>query len=156
MFVISIIGFSLVLLYVIYSIVKCGCIPESISASVYALDDEEKWVFSSVMLLLGAMIAPYLFEIVSPSSEFLVWLIIMGLFGIGVDPLKEGSKNIPHYVSAAVCGVCSQLVLLLNAPSILLLWGLYVPYTLIWEKSGKNMFFAELIMIIGIMIFCLI
>lgn len=156
MFNFAIIGFSAIFLYVIYSIVKCRCVPESISASVYSLDEDNKWIFSSVMLLLGGMIAPYLFEIVSDGTQFLVWLMIMGLFGIGADPLREGSKNIPHYVSAALCGLASQLVLLTNAPSILLLWGLYVPYTLIWEHSGKNMFFAEVIMIVGMLIFCLI
>ena len=156
MFVISIIGFIIVLLYVIYSTIKCKCIPESISASVYSLDEGKKWLFSCAMLLLGAMIAPYMFEMVPQAHEFIVWLMVMGLFGIAADPLRKNSKNIPHYIGAAVCGIASQALILLNCPSILLLWALYVPYTLVWEHSGKNMFFAELIMILGMMILCLI
>lgn len=132
--------------------IKCRCIPESISASVYALSNRNKWIFSFVMWAVGFMIAPYLFEIALPFTEFLVWLMIVGLIGIGCDPLKEGEKNTMHYVSATICGAASQTLILFNSPSILLLWGLYVPYTLVCEYSGKNMFMAEIIMIIGIMI----
>lgn len=156
MFTLSIIGFSIIISYIVYCIIKCRCIPESISASVYAFDTTNKWLFSFVMWAVGFMIAPYLFTIASEGTKFLVWWMIVGLFGIGADPLKEGSKNIVHYVSAAICGFSSQALILFNLPQILFLWALYVPYTLAYEYSGKNMFMAEMIMIIGIMILVII
>lgn len=146
----SIIGFSIILIYTLYIILKCKCIPESISASIYALDENNKWLFRLIMWAVGFMIAPHLFSIVLPHTQFLVWIMIVGLLGIGCDPLDKGDKNIVHYVSAAICGVSSQALVLFNSPIFLLLWGLYVPYTLIWEYCGKNMFFAEIIMIVTI------
>ena len=150
----SIIGFSIILIYTLYIILKCKCIPVSISASIYTLDENNKWVFRLIMWAVGFMIAPYLFSVVLPQTQFLVFLMIVGLLGIGSDPLDEDDKNIVHYVSAAVCGVSSQALILFNCPYILLLWGLYVPYTLIWENCGKNMFFAEMIMIASIATLC--
>lgn len=155
-FILANIGFSIIIFYTLYCIFKCKCIPESISASVYAFDTTNKWLFSFVMWAVGFMIAPYLFTIASEGTKFLVWWMIVGLFGIGADPLKEGSKNIVHYVSAAICGVSSQALIFFNMSQILFLWALYVPYTLVWEYSGKNMFFAEMIMIIGIMLMCML
>ena len=154
--ILCIIGFIIVFGYSIYTIIKEGRIPQSISSTVYTLDEKNKWLFSFVMFCVAFMIVPQLMEISVDHSRKYVWLMIVGLLGVGADPLRDGSKNIVHYVSAALCGFASQVVILLNQPQLLLLWALYVPYTLIYECSGKNMFFAEMIMMLSIAIFCLI
>lgn len=151
-----IIGFSIIFAYIFYAMIKVRGIPTSISSSVYTFNTARKWVFTLVMWCVGFMIAPHLFVISSDSTRFLVFWMIAGMLGVGADPLDKDEKNTFHYASAIVCGISSQLLLFFNFPTALWLWALYVPYTLIWEFSGKNMFFAETIMIIGIALYSLL
>ena len=154
--ILALIGFLVIFVYTVYIIYKTKDIPVSLSCSVYDLNIKNRWIFTIVMWIVGFMISPCLFAVASESTKILAFFTIGGLIGVGVDPLVKGEKNLVHYISAIICGISSQILLFLDIPLVLLLWGLYIPYTLIWEFSGKNMFFAELIMIIQIMLMCLL
>lgn len=135
-------------------IYKSKSIPASISASAYDLDMSHKWIFSIILILCGFLIAPELLEItskVSPGNEFLSFFTIAGIMGVGTDPLVHGKKNIIHYISAILLGICSQIIVLLVNPYIFLLWIPYILYTLYMENGKWNMLFGEIIMILNLL-----
>jgi len=156
MYISCLIGFLIILLYCIIIITKDKEIPNSISQMVYSLEEKMKWTFTMVMMIVGFMIVPQLMEVINSNYEFLGFLTVLGIFGVGADPLVKGEKNIVHYVSAAIMGISSQIIVLMNMPNLMYMWIPYVMYTLYEKKSDKNMFFAEIIMLISLGIVCLI
>lgn len=135
--------------------------PNSISQMVFLLKDRNKWIFAAVMVGIGLLLMPFLLERASENTEFLAFLSMAGVIGVGVNPLlsKDEGKTAMngdalHYVCAALCGVCSQLLVALNRPWWLSLWALYVVYTLLERKADKNMFVAEVICILTTLFFC--
>ncbi len=148
-------GFLIILLYCLIITIKDDEIPNSISQIVYSLDTKWKWTFTAIMWAVGFMIVPQLMEVIPSDYQFLGFLTVVGILGVGADPLKKGERNVLHYVGAALCGVCSQLVVSLLNPSLLFLWLPYVLYTLYESRSDKNMFLAEIIMLLSLGIICL-
>lgn len=135
--------------------------PDSISQIVFLLKDRNKWIFAAVMVGVGLLLMPFLLERASEGTKFLAFLSIAGVIGVGVNPLigsHDGEtamhSDTPHYVCAALCGVCSQLLVALNSPWWLTLWTLYVAYTLFERKADKNVFMAEVICILTTLLFC--
>lgn len=139
--------------------------PESISQIVFLLRDRNKWMFAVVMVGIGLLLMPFLLEKASEETEFLAFLSMAGVVGVGVNPLiggrdgetaAHGGENTLHYVCAALSGICSQLLVALNAPWWLSLWALYIVWTLIERTSSKNMFLVELICIVTTLCFCFV
>lgn len=135
--------------------------PDSISQIVFLLKDRNKWIFAAVMVGVGLLLMPFLLERASEGTKFLAFLSIAGVIGVGVNPLigsHDGEtamhSDTTHYVCAALCGVCSQLLVALNSPWWLSLWTLYVAYTLFERKADKNVFMAEVICILTTLFFC--
>ena len=135
--------------------------PDSISQIVFLLKDRNKWIFAAVMVGIGLLLMPFLLERASEGTKFLAFLSIAGVIGVGVNPLigsHDGEtamhSDTQHYVCAALCGVCSQLLVALNSPWWLTLWTLYVAYTLFERKADKNVFMAEVICILTTLFFC--
>lgn len=137
--------------------------PESISQIVFLLRDRNKWMFAVVMVGIGLLLMPFLLEKASEETEFLAFLSMSGVVGVGVNPLisgrdgktvAHGGENTLHYVCAALSGICSQLLVALNRPWWLSLWALYVVYTILERKADKNMFVAEVICILTTLFFC--
>lgn len=146
-------GFLLLLLYVIYITIKDKGISESISATVYSLDDKSKWVYTIIIFIAAFLIAPHLFEITSAfSAEFLAFLTIIGMLGTGAAPLVHGKKNILHYSSAIIMGIASQIISYMLFPKIMFMWVPYIIYTLYMENGKYNMFIGELIMMISLLV----
>ena len=79
-----ILGFAILLSYIIYIIWKDKKIPQSISATVYSLDKKNKWIYTIVILLAAFLIAPYLFEITSAIGiEIVAFFTMVGILGVG-------------------------------------------------------------------------
>lgn len=152
--ILSIIGFLIILGYILVVVLKEKKIPESISAIVYSYGKLGRIIFTLVMFTSASLMTPYLFEICGDEFAILALSITFGFFGVGCSPLIDGERNTFHYVSAILMGISSQFMIWSLEPMILLLWTPYVVYTLWQEYSGKNMFFAELVMIIGMLILC--
>lgn len=152
--VLSIIGFAIVLLYVLFAVIGMKCIPESISAVVYSYGSVGRVIFTLVMFVSAALITPYLFTLCSDELGVLALIMTFGFFGVGTSPLISGERNTFHYVSATLMGAASQLMIGMLHPMILYLWTPYIIYTLWQEFSGKNMFFAEAVMMVGMLILC--
>ena len=130
-------------------------IPESISQTVYVLPRTYKWIYTLAMMSVGFLLVPVLMEISSEHTEVLAFLISFGILGTGAAPLVAKEKNTFHYVCAAVCGISSQLLVALNSPLCLLLWFLYIGYTLFAKDVSRHFFWAEVECVLIIFCYCL-
>ena len=148
-----ILGFAILLSYIIYIIWKDKKIPQSISATVYSLDKKNKWIYTIVILLAAFLIAPYLFEITSAIGiEIVAFFTMVGILGVGACPLIYGKKNELHYVCAILMGSSSQVISYLLCPYTMFLWLPYIIYTLYMENGKWNMMFGEMAMMIALLI----
>ena len=141
--------------YVVAMVIKNKEIPESISSTVFNLDKKWKWVFSAVMWIVGFLLMPPLMEKVSDSTRFIAFFMVAGILFVGASPLVAKEKNTLHYVCAAVAGIASQLLVALNQPLLLLIWFLYIGYTLAAKDGSRNFFWVEVSCMLSIFVYCL-
>ena len=66
---------TVIALYVGAMIYAGKQIPESISQTVFLLPRKGQWVFSVVMVMVGFLLMPVLFEKVSESTQFIAFFI---------------------------------------------------------------------------------
>lgn len=146
MTVLFLISLFVIAVYIAVVIVKSG-IPYSISDTYYRID-RKKW-FMFVMLVTGFSLLPVALEVSSESSQFLIFLTVVGLAMVGVSPNFKGEKSErnTHYAGAIMLLVFSQIWVWLNFKWILLLWLVYVgyiAYSLIKKKSSSS-FYNDLV-----------
>ena len=157
MYISCLIGFLIIFLYCIIVIIHDREIPNSISQIVYSLSEKWKWTFTIVLFIVGFMIVPQLIEVIqNPLYKFLGFFTVLGILGVGADPLVKGEHNIVHYLSAIIMGISSQIIVYMNIPQLLYLWIPYILYTLYESNADKNMFLAEIVMLISLGIVCLL
>lgn len=89
MTVLFLISLFVIAVYIAVVIVKSG-IPYSISDTYYRID-RKKW-FMFVMLVTGFSLLPVALEVSSESSQFLIFLTVVGLAMVGVSPNFKGEK----------------------------------------------------------------
>ena len=142
--------------YVITMSVVMREIPVSISSTVYGLGKKWQWVFTIVMWIVGFSIVPTLMEKSSDTTRFLAFFSIAGILFVGAAPLVAKEKNTFHYVCAAVSGIASQVLVALNQPLLLLVWFLYIGYTLLAKDSSRNFFWVEVSCMLTVFAYCLI
>ena len=130
-------------------------IPESISQTVFLLPRKGQWVFTIVMWVVGFLLMPVLMEKVYEQTQFIAFLMIAGICFVGASPLVLKEKNTVHYVCAAVAGIASQLLVALNQPLLLLIWFLYIGYTLLAKDGSKNLFWVEVSCMLTVFAYCL-
>lgn len=151
----ALIGFLIIFAYCAYIVYKDKQLPNSISQSIFSLNEENKWLFSAIMIIVGIMIIPQIIEVASDNLKFLSFLTVVGLLGVGSDPLTKNEKHIIHYTFAAIMGVSCQLLILFMNPLLLMTWIPYIIYTLYMDDGSKNMFVGEICMMIGTAFLCL-
>ena len=157
MYISCLVGFLIIFLYCIIVIIHDREIPNSISQIVYSLSEKWKWTFTIVMFIVGFMIVPQLIEVIqNPLYKFLGFFTVLGILGVGADPLVKGEHNIVHYLSAIIMGISSQIIVYMNIPQLLYLWIPYILYTLYESNADKNMFLAEIVMLISLGIVCIL
>ncbi len=150
-----IIAACIIALYTGAMIYKAKSIPDSISATVFHLSTGNKWVFTVVMYAVAFLLFPALLTVTAEKWQFLAFLMVAGILGVGASPLVCGERNGFHYFCAILSGVTSQLLVFVSMPRILLIWALYVGYTL-WEKDcSKNLFFVEVFCMATVFTLCL-
>ena len=156
MVTLAIIAMVIIALYTGAMILHTKEIPDSISATSYVLPSAGKWVFSAVMGLVGILLAPVLIELSTENTQFLAFLAIAGVFGVGGTPLLVHEKNTIHNICAIVAGLASQVLVYLNSPRLMLLWFLYVGYTLAAKDGRKNLFWVEVACMLTVFAYCVI
>ena len=149
------IAITVIALYVGAMIYSGRGIPESISQTVFLLPRKGQWVFTVVMWVVGFLLMPVLLEKVSEQTQFIAFLMVSGICFVGASPLVLKEKNTIHYVFAAVAGIASQLLVALNQPLLLLLWFLYIGYTLLAKDGSKNLFWVEVSCMLTVFAYCL-
>ena len=110
--------------------VKCKGVPYSISETFYRL--EHKLWFGATMFLTAGLLMPAILEVTPESYQFTAFLACGGMFLIGVAPnFREGIERPIHVAGAILCLVFSQVWVALTCPWFLLVWIVYVIYTVV-------------------------
>lgn len=110
--------------------VKCNGVPYSISETFYKLD--HKLWFGATMFLTAGLLMPAILEMTPESYQFTAFLACGGMFLIGVAPnFREGIERPIHIAGAILCLVFSQVWVALTCPWFLLVWIVYVIYTVV-------------------------
>lgn len=160
-----VIAIIILLVYTLVMIKIGGSIPPSLSASVFNIPTNKRWIWTVVLFAVCFLCVPTYIEKTSENTQFLAFLAIAGLAFVGAAPLVKFSNDEMqfrvHKVGAIVCATCSQLVLVFNCPWLLLLW---IPYIIAFIKlndfraKGWNtkIFWAEMVCFYNTFTFCLI
>ena len=110
--------------------IKGKGVPSSISATFYALD--HKLWFGATMWLTAGLLMPAILEVTPESYQFTAFLACAGMMLVGVAPnFREGIERPIHIVGAILCLVFSQVWVGLTCPWFLLVWIVYVIYTVV-------------------------
>lgn len=90
MTVLFLISLFVIAIYIAVVIVKSG-VPYSVSDTYYRIE-HKKW-FTFVMLATGFSLLPVALEVSSESSQFLIFLTIVGITLVGISPNFKGEKS---------------------------------------------------------------
>lgn len=108
--------------------VKCKGVPYSISETFYKLD--HKLWFGATMFLTAGLLMPAILEMTPESYQFTAFLACAGMMLVGAAPnFREGIERPIHIAGAILCLVFSQVWVALTCPWFLLVWIVYVIYT---------------------------
>lgn len=139
-------------LYLGWYIKKYG-IPESISQTVFKLPHEV--CFTLVMYSVGFLNIAQMIDHCSENTKFLAFLSIAGVLFVGAAPLGKDCNEKVHIAGALFFGICSQIMIALNAPLLLLGWVPCVFWLL--KSAGRHYkFWLEMACIIDLLVFCLL
>ena len=139
-----------------------GSIPPSLSASVFNLPTNKRWIWTVVLFTVCILVVPTYIEKVSENTQFLAFLAIVGLAFVGAAPLVKFSDDEMqfrvHKVGAIVCAACSQILLVFNCPWLLLSWIPFIVYGFIkgWKTWRTIVFWGEMVCFTSTFIYCLI
>lgn len=110
--------------------VKCKGVPYSISETFYKLD--HKLWFGATMFLTAGLLMPAILEVTPEFYQFTAFLACAGMMLVGAAPnFREGIERPIHVAGAILCLVFSQVWVGLTCPWFLLVWIVYVIYTVV-------------------------
>lgn len=149
--------------YTIALCIKGGGIPPSLSASVFDLKQNMRWIWTVVLAAVCFLCVPTYIEKTGDNTQFLAFIAIAALAFVGGAPLVKDTKDIAykvHCVAAVVCALCSQLVLVFNQPWLLLVWVPWVA-AFVWITKDKAQwrtmtFWAEMVCFANTFTFCIL
>lgn len=145
--------------YTIAVCVKNKGIPNSISATFYKL--EHPYLFCATMWLTAGFLMPAILDISKPGTEWMAFLGCAGMLFVGVAPnFLEDYEGKVHTFGAILCLAGSQLWVAFNCPWVLLLWIVYIVYTVVMMLKNvsdsivtdflktKPMFWVEIVSLV--------
>ncbi len=159
---IILVAILILLIYTLVMIKIGGSIPPSLSASVFNIPNNKRWIWTVVLFAVCFLCVPTYIEKTSENTQFLAFLAIAGLAFVGAAPLVKFSdykiQFRVHEVGAIICAVCSQLLLMFNQPLLLLLWIPFIIIRLIinFKKWKTMIFWGEMVCFSSTFIYCLI
>lgn len=113
--------------------IKFKGVPSSISATFYKL--EHKLWFWSTMWLTAGLLMPAILEVTPDCYQFTAFLVCLGMLLIGIAPnFREGIDRPIHITGAILCILFSQVWVGLTYPWTLLVWAIYLAYT-VWSTK---------------------
>lgn len=153
----------LILLVYTLVMIKIGdSVPPSLSASVFNIPTNKRWIWTIVILVVCFLCVPTYIEKTYENTQFFAFLAIAGLAFVGAAPLVKFSDDKMqfrvHEVGAIICAACSQLVLVFNHPWFLLSWIPFIIYVFIKDvKTWKTIvFWGEMICFSNTFLYCLL
>ena len=158
-----VISIIILLGYTIALCIKGGGVPASLSASVFYMPYDKRWIWTVVLYGVVILAMPTYMDKVSQNTQFLAFLAMAGLAFVGAAPLVKDHQELAykvHCLAAVICAVCSQLVLVFNQPWLLLCWVPFVAYE-VWRLSYNfswrtQTFYGEMVCFGSTFAFCLI
>ena len=128
--ILTLLSLGCILVYTLSVCVQCKGVPYSISETFYKLD--HKLWFGATMWLTAGLLMPAILEVTPESYQFTAFLACAGMMLVGVAPnFREGIERPIHIVGAILCLVFSQVWVGLTCPWFLLVWIVYVIYTVV-------------------------
>lgn len=135
--------------------IKGHGVPNSISATFYAL--AHRYWFRFTMWATPMLLMPAILEVSRPNTEFLAFLALVGMIMVGCAPdyVRDPFQKKLHVSGAIMCILFSELWVAFNWWPVLFVWLAYLAYTsisIIRQKEGvflykfmqtKPMFWVE-------------
>lgn len=137
--------------------IKAHGVPNSISATFYAL--AHRYWFRFTMWATPILLMPAILEVSRPNTDFLAFLALIGMILVGCAPdyVRDPFQKKLHVTGAIMCIGFSQVWVAFNYWWVLFpVWGIYLVYTgisIIRQKEGvfiykfmrtKPMFWVEI------------
>lgn len=140
-----------------------GRIPSSLSASVYSLPRNLRWIWCVVIGAVCFCFAPPYIARTGEDTRFLAFFAVASLLFVAAAPLipkdENGLQRSVHNVGATVCAISSQTVLVFNSPWLLLCWIPFAAFgiwKLIRRESWRTMlFWGEAVCFVSTFVYCL-
>lgn len=109
--------------------IKAHGVPNSISATFYAL--AHKYWFRFTMWVTPMLLMPAILEVSRPNTEFLAFLALVGMIMVGCAPdyVRDPFQRKLHVSGAIMCILFSQLWVAFNWWPALFVWLAYLAYT---------------------------
>lgn len=155
----TIISFSILVVYLISYFIVFRSIPSSLSDTYYYFETKWKkgWIFTVSLVIMGMILTPAFLELAEGSNlQFLAFLCPASILFVGAAPrFKDvGIESIIHPVAAGISALCGVLYILLVAKTwyVLIGWLLLIgiPVLLVkgWRKGIKECYTFWLEMIV--------
>lgn len=144
----------IVIAYTVAMCVKNKGIHKSLSRTAFFLSTKAKWLFGAVMIVCGVLLGIVMIDKSSENTQFLAFLTLVSLCGVGVTPLFNIDTRKAHYVFAVASGILSALLIALNEPIFMFPWVGYVFYTLLTGDKNE-VFWYETTCFVTIMLYCI-
>lgn len=143
-----------IIILVLYTIILCVVnkqIPNSLSASVFALPPSGSWLWTVVIGGVSFMTMPTLIKVTPDTWRFLAFISCAGLAFVAVCPLIPDKTDLTykiHMAGAITCAVASQLLVAIVKWWLLLGWLPWI-IAFIWitkdhSRWRTQVFWAEM------------
>lgn len=149
--------------YIVCLYYRGGSVPSSLSATVFDLPVNWKWLWTIIIYAVCFLCMPHYIEVTGENTQFLAFIAIIALAFVGAAPLVKNKTELAYKVhcgAAIVCAVCSQLVLVFNEPWLLLCWFPWMVFEFIMTdmfrtKWRTQVFWTEMVCFSSTFIYCL-
>lgn len=127
----TIISMLVIATYTVAVCVKQKSVPYSISATFYKLN--HPYWFMATMWITAGLLMPAVLEASKPGTEWMAFLACAGMFFVGAAPnFKDSFEGKVHTAGAVLCVAGSQLWVAFNIPWYLLIWVVWLVYTVVY------------------------
>ena len=157
-----VIAIIILLVYTLIMIKIGGSIPPSLSASIFNIPTNKRWIWTVVIFTVCILVVPTYIEKTDINTQFLSFLSIGGLGFVGAAPLvkfyDDKMQFKVHEIGAIICAICSQLVLTFNYPILLCSWFIFIIPAIIidWKNWRTKVFWGEMICFSNTFLYCLL
>lgn len=147
----SIIAFALLIMYTLIICVVNKQIPNSLSASVFLLPPSGVWLWTVIITAIAVLTMPALLDITPEKWQFIAFIGCAALGFVAAAPLVRDKGDMAykvHCTAAVVCAICSQALVVIICPWLLMTW---IPWfaAFVWitkdERWLTQVFWAEMV-----------